>query len=79
MKYLFSICFSLLFGINIAFAGSLEDGIAAFESKNYENALTLLQPEADKGVAKAQGLVARMYVNGWGVAQDREVPESVTS
>ncbi len=63
---------ALLFCVGVANAGNLEDGIAAFSAKNYPKALELLRPEAEQGVAKAQGLLARMHANGWGTPKNLE-------
>jgi uncharacterized protein len=49
---------------------NLADGLKAYESGNYQGALTLLQPLADQGVAEAQNQLALMYQLGKGVAQD---------
>ena len=46
------------------------DGVRAFNSKNYELALTWLRPIADTGHARAQYYVAWMYEGGLGVAID---------
>ena len=63
---------TLLFCVGVANAGNLEDGVAAFSAKNYPKALELLRPEAEQGVAKAQGLLARMSGNGWGTSKNLE-------
>ena len=72
MKRLLIVAIFLLLSVGMAFAAALEDGIAAFNAKNYEKALLLLQPEAEQGVAAAQGLLARIYANGWGTSIDRK-------
>ncbi len=61
------------FSVSTAVAGDLEDGVAAFNAKKYEKALLLLQPAADQGVATAQGLLGRLYANGWGVPKNFDV------
>src|SRR3954466_8588461 len=53
-----------------AFAGPLEDGAAAFQSADYAKALTLWQPLAAQGSARAQYGVGLMYDLGKGVRQD---------
>ncbi len=55
-----------------AWAGSLEEGIEAFQAKNYEKALPSIQLAAEQGVTSAQGLLARMLYNGWGINNDTE-------
>jgi hypothetical protein len=72
MKRLLIVAIFLMLSIGVSYAAALEDGIAAFNAKNYEKALPLLQPEAEQGVAAAQGLLARLYANGWGTPKDRE-------
>ena len=47
-----------------------EDGFAAYNAGNYAEALRLLHPLAEKGSAKAQGVLGDMYAKGHGVAQD---------
>jgi uncharacterized protein len=56
----------------VAFAGPLEDGIAAFNRGHYETALRLLKPLAAQGNAAAQDFVGVMYANGQGVPHDYE-------
>lgn len=51
-------------------AGPLEDGQEAYQRKNYSRAFSLLRPEAERGQAKAQYLVGRMYEDGFGVEQN---------
>lgn len=60
-----------LFGLTShAGAGPLEDGMKAYERKNFAKAFPLLLPQAEQGNAKAQYAVGRMYEDGYGVAQD---------
>jgi uncharacterized protein len=53
-----------------ATSGQLEDGLAAYQSKDYEMALRLFRPLAVQGDAKAQALLGSMYQIGDGVPQD---------
>lgn len=53
-----------------ASAGSLEDGVTAYRQGDYANALRLLRPLAERGVAGAQVNLGRMYRFGRGVPQD---------
>ena len=62
---------ALVMSATMAQAGDLEDGVAAFNAKNYEKALPLLESAAGTGAVEAQGLLARMYYNGWGAAKNR--------
>jgi len=49
---------------------SLGSGIAAFEAKNFSQALALLGPIAEQGHADAQYRMAIMYQNGLGVVRN---------
>ena len=51
-------------------AGPFEDGHAAYARGDYANALRLLEPLADQGVAGAQIDLGRMYRFGRGVPKD---------
>ena len=48
----------------------VEEGIKKFNEKKYEEAFKLLLPSAENGNPKAQGLIARLYANGWGITRD---------
>jgi len=48
----------------------VEEGVKKFNEKKYEDAFKLLLPSAENGNPKAQGLVARLYANGWGISRD---------
>ncbi len=71
MRFLNMVGFVFALSASMAVAGDVESGVAAFNAKDYEKALRLLQPAADHGVATAQGLLARIYGNGWGTPKDR--------
>lgn len=51
-------------------AADFEQGLAAYNSGDYETAFKEWRPLAEQGHADAQFNVALMYDNGWGVAQD---------
>ena len=53
-----------------AFAGDLEDGLAAYKKQDFSIALRLWTPLAEKGNATAQSYLGMMYTKGNGVAQD---------
>jgi len=53
-------------------AGPLEDGLAAFDRRDYGEALRLLRPLADQGVPAAQTGLGYMYNNGLGVPPSPE-------
>lgn len=44
-----------------AVAGPLEDGVAAYDRKDYATALRLLRPLADQGIAMAQFELGTIY------------------
>ena len=54
----------------VAMAGPLEDGQAAYRTKDYTAALRLFQPLGDKGNAAGQNALGLMYVHGFGVPHD---------
>ena len=60
------ICFSLS-----SFAG-YDEGIAAFEKKDYVTAFKELLPVANSGNAQAQYYVSRLYTAGQGVEKDKK-------
>jgi len=53
-----------------AFAGPLEDGVAAVERQDYAAALRLFRPLANQGNDIAQFDLGVMYDKGWGVPRD---------
>lgn len=53
-----------------AFAGPIEDAAAHIEAGRYTEAKALLEPASSSGDPKAQGMLARLYANGWGVPKD---------
>jgi uncharacterized protein len=56
-----------------AVSAPLDDAKAAMTRGDFERALNILRPLADHGDADAQELLARMYVDGKGVPQSREI------
>ncbi len=54
-----------------ASAERYEDGLAAYNRSDYDKALKLLRPAAEKGDARAQYLLGRQYQFGQGVKADR--------
>lgn len=67
---LMAVCFSILLPFNV-FA-SLEDGINAYNNRNYSSALKEFHNQAKIGDAQAQLLLGLMYDNGLGTKQDYE-------
>lgn len=53
-----------------SFAGKFEDGLAAYNLKNYSTALKLWRPLAEAGNNSAQIYLGEMYMNGYGVVED---------
>ena len=51
-------------------ADPLSEGVSALERRDYANALQILRPLADQGVASAQSMLGVMYANGEGVPKD---------
>ena len=51
-------------------AGSYEDGVTAYERKDYVTAAKLMRVAADQGDSFAQSNLGLMYANGQGVTQD---------
>lgn len=70
MRFLYLIGLVFVLSVSVAAAGDLEDGVAAFNAKDYDKALRLLQPAADQGRAIAQGLLARIYASGVGGSKE---------
>jgi TPR repeat protein len=71
MRRWISLLLLLLAAALPASAGQLEDGIAAYEAKNFGKAVELLRPLAEKGNdAQAQEKIGRMYQRGKGLPKD---------
>lgn len=51
-------------------ADDLDFGVVAFDRKDYQTAMSLFRPRAEKGDARAQYYLGRMYYDGLGVALD---------
>ena len=49
---------------------AFNEGVSAFDAKNYHLAMTRLKPLAEQGGARAQSYVANMYAEGHGVRRD---------
>jgi uncharacterized protein len=52
-------------------AGTYEEGERAYWDHNYPTALQLLKPLADQGDTRAERMIAFMYLNGFGIQQDK--------
>ncbi len=56
--------------VAVLFGGNFEDGVAAYNSKNYKKAAEFFQKAAEQGNASAQYNLGVMYDNGQGVKKD---------
>jgi len=54
----------------LASGGDLEDGLSAYDKKDYKKAVALYQKAADQGDVSAQTKLGVMYANGLGVRQN---------
>ena len=72
MKHVFGIAVVLaaLTGLTVrpALGSPMEDGLAAYQAKDYAKAIALWRPLADSGLAAAQYRIGVMYAEGKGVA-----------
>ena len=59
-------------GAGLAWAGPLEDGLAAYSRGDYASAMTLLRPLADQANPRAQNQLGVMYQLGNGVAENQQ-------
>jgi len=55
----------------------LKQGLEAYNGEDYETAAALLQPLADKGIARAQFRLAYMHFLGRGFVRNRQIAESI--
>lgn len=62
----------LLLGALAPAHGNGNDAVAAYESRNYREALRLFRPRAERGDAEAQYYLGLMYEKGNGVSKDQE-------
>jgi hypothetical protein len=70
MRSMIGVFVAVLLFASSAFAGVLEDAIAAYDQKDYATALRLVQPLAEKGDATAQVRLGIVYGEGTGVPHD---------
>ncbi len=64
------ICLTLLTLAPAAFADTFEDGMAAFEAREYQKALNLWQNLAEQGDVNSQVNIGEMYARGLGVTRN---------
>lgn len=70
MKRSVAIFFALSVWAGGAVSGPFEDGVAAYNRKDYAAASALFKPLAEQGNAPAQYSLGLMYRNGRGVPKD---------
>jgi len=68
MRFVIAALFTLIF--TAALAGDFEDGVAAYDRKDYASALVKFRSAAQQGNRDAASLVGMMYNEGTGVLQD---------
>ena len=68
MRFLF-IIFLLFSTATIAYGDQASEGIAAFQRKDFQSAMTALKPLAEQGDKNLQSFVAKMYLEGGGGVQ----------
>jgi len=68
VRFVIAALFTLIF--TAALAGDFEDGVAAYDRKDYATALAKFRSSAQQGVSEAQYNLALMYDKGRDVAQD---------
>jgi len=66
IKHLILIILSLILVVPVVYADDYQDGVDAFDKKDFKAALKKLKPLAEKGHAKAQNKLGEMYGNGKG-------------
>ena len=71
LTYLLALTFLFLFGCSsIVLADDLQDGLDAYDRKDFKTAYKLFLPLAEQGNALAQYNLGQMYRQGQGVPQD---------
>ena len=69
LTYLLSLTFLFLFS-SVVFGDDFQDGVDAYDRKDYKEAVRLYRLSAEQGDAKAQFNLGNRYYNGQGVPQD---------
>ena len=71
LTFLLALTFLFLFsGSSVVFGGDFQDGLDAYDRKDYKTAYKLWLPLAEQGNATAQNNLGLMYRKGLGVPQD---------
>ncbi|WP_372717983.1 tetratricopeptide repeat protein [Immundisolibacter sp.] len=61
---------AVVVGSLTASAGDLEDGIAAFEKRDFNTAVRLIEPLAEQGIVEAEYFMGTFFMYGHGTAMD---------
>ena len=69
LTFLLSLTFLFLFS-SVVFGDDFQDGLDAYQKKDYKEAVKLFLPLAEQGNADAQSNLGFMYEKGQGVPQD---------
>ena len=69
LTFLLALTFLFLFSGSV-YGDDFNDGLDAYERKDYKTAYKLFLPYAEQGDAKAQNSLGFMYDNGYGATQD---------
>ena len=71
LTFLLALTFLFLFsGSSVVFGGDFQDGVDAYERKDYQEAVKWYRLSAEQGFALAQFNLGVRYYNGQGVPQD---------
>ena len=70
IKHLILIILSLMLVVPAVYADDYQEGVDAYDRKDFKTALKKLKPFAEKGHASAQDKLGEMYYDGQGVTQD---------
>ena len=70
IKHLILIILSLILVVPVVYADDYQDGVDAFDKKDFNAAFKKLKPLAEKGHAKSQTNLGILYYNGKGVLKD---------
>ena len=71
LTFLLALTFLFLFsGSSVVFADDFQDGLDAYDRKDYQEAVKWFRLSAEQGDANAQSNLGKVYHNGQGVPQD---------
>jgi S1-C subfamily serine protease len=69
LTFLLSLTFLFLFSGSV-YGDDIQDGLYAYENKDYEKVIKLFLPLAEQGLSEGQYMMGFMYAEGKGVPQD---------